>query len=75
MSDTDEEDAHKVVNDHQDVPVHYAKKGERFCLPKEYGVNDVFIFDHMDGMYCFARSETTGQILNWCGPVVLVDKE
>ena len=49
------------------VPVWELKRGERFtvkAMPRA-----VFEFDHMDGMYCFAREVTSGQILNWSGPV------
>lgn len=46
------------------------KRGERFKLPAGYNMpNDVFVFDHMDGMYCFAKRESDGQVLNWRGPV------
>lgn len=52
-----------------EVPVWELRRGDRFRLPAEYGIPEVFVFDHMDGMYCFAH-DGDGQILNWSGPVV-----
>lgn len=57
------------------IVVHQLKPGDRFRLPIEYGDHGEFIYEHMDGMYCFARSATTGAVLNWAGEVVLVKPE
>lgn len=45
------------------------RRGDKF---KVDGCEDVFTFDHMDGMYCFAKNER-GEILNWSGPVERVE--
>ena len=42
--------------------------GERFTVE---GCDTVWTFHSMDGAYCFAKS-STGQILNWSGPVTIV---
>ena len=44
------------------------KHGERFTIE---GSEIVWTFRGMDGAYCFAKS-STGQILNWSGPVTIV---
>lgn len=46
------------------------KRGQKFTVEAFPG--DVFTFDHMDGMYCYAVRESDGEILNWCGPVTPV---
>lgn len=44
------------------------KHGDRFTIE---GSDIVWTFRSMDGAYCFAKS-STGQILNWSGPVTIV---
>jgi hypothetical protein len=44
------------------------EKGDRFTIE---GTDIVWTFRSMDGRYCFAQS-STGQILNWSGPVTRV---
>ena len=48
--------------------VYELKHGDRFTVD---GSDIVWIFRSMDGAYCFAKS-STGQILNWSGPVTIV---
>lgn len=48
--------------------VYELKHGDRFTIE---GSDIVWTFRSMDGAYCFAKS-STGQILNWCGPVTIV---
>ncbi len=48
--------------------VYELKRGDRFTIE---GSDIVWIFRSMDGAYCFAKS-STGQILNWSGPVTIV---
>ena len=48
--------------------VYELKHGERFTVE---GFDIVWTFHSMDGAYCFAKS-STGQILNWSGPVTIV---
>ena len=48
--------------------VYELKHGERFTVE---GFDIVWTFLSMDGAYCFAKS-STGQILNWSGPVTIV---
>ena len=48
--------------------VYELKHGERFTVE---GFDIVWTFRSMDGAYCFAES-STGQILNWSGPVTVV---
>ena len=50
------------------VMVWELEKGDRFTID---GSDIVWTFRGMDGMYCFAKS-STGQILNWSGPVTRV---
>ena len=48
--------------------VYELKHGDRFTIE---GSAIVWTFRSMDGAYCFAKS-STGQILNWSGPVTIV---
>ena len=48
--------------------VYELKHGDRFTIE---GSDTVWTFRSMDGAYCFAKS-STGQILNWSGPVTIV---
>lgn len=48
--------------------VYELKRGDRFAIE---GSDIVWTFRSMDGAYCFAKS-STGQILNWSGPVTIV---
>ena len=48
--------------------VYELKRGDRFTVE---GSDIVWTFRTMDGAYCFAKS-STGQILNWSGPVTVV---
>ena len=48
--------------------VYELKHGDRFTIE---GSDIVWTFRSMDGAYCFAKS-STGQILNWSGPVTIV---
>ena len=48
--------------------VYELKHGDRFTVE---GSDIVWTFRSMDGAYCFAKS-STGQILNWSGPVAIV---
>jgi len=48
--------------------VYELKHGEQFTVD---GSDIVWTFRSMDGAYCFAKS-STGQILNWSGPVTIV---
>lgn len=48
--------------------VYELKRGDRFTVE---GSDIVWTFRSMDGAYCFAKS-STGQILNWSGPVTIV---
>ena len=48
--------------------VYELKRGDRFTIE---GSDIVWTFRSMDGAYCFAKS-STGQILNWSGPVTIV---
>ena len=48
--------------------VYELKHGDRFTIE---GSDIVWTFRSMDGAYCFAKS-STGQILNWSGPVTVV---
>lgn len=48
--------------------VYELKQGEQFTVD---GSDIVWTFRSMDGAYCFAKS-STGQILNWSGPVTIV---
>ena len=48
--------------------VYELKRGEQFTVD---GSDTVWTFRSMDGAYCFAKS-STGQILNWSGPVTIV---
>ena len=48
--------------------VYELKHGDRFTID---GSDIVWTFRSMDGAYCFAKS-STGQILNWSGPVTIV---
>ena len=48
--------------------VYELKRGDRFTIE---GSDTVWTFRSMDGAYCFAKS-STGQILNWSGPVTVV---
>ena len=48
--------------------VYELKRGDRFTVE---GSDIVWTFRSMDGAYCFAKS-STGQILNWSGPVNIV---
>lgn len=48
--------------------VYELKRGDRFTIE---GSDIVWTFRSMDGAYCFAKS-STGQILNWSGPVTVV---
>ena len=48
--------------------VYELKRGEQFTIE---GSDIVWTFRSMDGAYCFAKS-STGQILNWSGPVTVV---
>lgn len=48
--------------------VYELKHGEQFTVD---GADTVWTFRSMDGAYCFAKS-STGQILNWSGPVTIV---
>lgn len=48
--------------------VYQLKHGERFTVD---GSDIVWTFVRMDGRYCFAQS-STGQIINWSGPVTIV---
>ena len=48
--------------------VYQLKHGEQFTVE---GSDIVWTFRSMDGAYCFAKS-STGQILNWSGPVTVV---
>ena len=48
--------------------VYELKHGDRFTIE---GSDTVWTFRGMDGSYCFAKS-STGQILNWSGPVTIV---
>lgn len=48
--------------------VYELKHGEQFTVE---GSDIVWTFRSMDGAYCFAKS-STGQILNWSGPVTIV---
>lgn len=41
------------------------RRGDKFRVE---GSDEVFTFDHMDGMYCFATN-ADGQVFNWAGPV------
>ena len=50
------------------VMVRHLKRGDRFTVE---GSDIVWTFLSMDGAYCFAKS-STGQILNWSGPVTIV---
>ena len=50
------------------VMVRHLKRGDRFTVE---GSDIVWTFRSMDGAYCFAKS-STGQILNWSGPVTIV---
>lgn len=57
------------------VPIQHLKRGDRFRLPMQFDPNkDVYIFDHLDGMYSFSKREKDGHILHWNGPVVLVER-
>ena len=49
--------------------VHQLTDGDRFTVD---GSDIVWTFQRMDGMYCRAVS-STGQVLNWSGPVNLVE--
>lgn len=46
--------------------VWHLKRGDRFKIE---GSDEVFVFEHMDGLYCYAKRESDGAILNWSGPV------
>ena len=48
--------------------VYELRHGDRFTIE---GYDTVWTFRSMDGAYCFAKS-STGQILNWSGPVTIV---
>ena len=48
--------------------VYELRHGDRFTIE---GSDTVWTFRSMDGAYCFAKS-STGQILNWSGPVTIV---
>ena len=48
--------------------VYELKHGDRFTIE---GSDIIWTFRSMDGAYCFAKS-STGQILNWSGPVTIV---
>ena len=48
--------------------IYELKRGDRFIIE---GSDIVWTFRSMDGAYCFAKS-STGQILNWSGPVTIV---
>lgn len=48
--------------------VYELKRGDRFTIE---GSDIVWTFRSMDGAYCFAKS-STGQMLNWSGPVTIV---
>lgn len=52
----------------QTVMVYELSRGDRFTV---YASDDVWTFDHMDGMYCYSTNDS-GHILNWSGPVTLV---
>lgn len=47
--------------------VYELNHGDRFTIE---GSDIVWTFRSMDGAYCFAKS-STGQILNWSGPVTI----
>ena len=48
-----------------EVNVWELKRGDKFRVS---GCDDIFVFDHMDGMYCFATN-SAGEPFNWSGPV------
>lgn len=50
------------------VMAYELKRGDRFTVD---ACIEVWTFDHMDGMYCYATDDS-GQILNWSGPVTRI---